>query len=312
MDFQLNEDQAALVDALQSILQRYAEPAQDDRLQYAYFEPELRQALEEGGFLEAATTLGPLEAALVVIETSRLPCVAEVGASALVAPNVVPQDMALAGPIALVRLAEIGKAQRNLPIARTAIIDTGDDVVILPVEAGTDVEPVRSIFAYPYGRFRQQPDLAGGRSLGSAAVTDLRQWWRVAVAAEFAGSLQAAVDFTVDYVKERHVFGKPIGALQAVQHRLAQCHQIARACHYLTLRAAWSGTPELAEMAACYAQQHAQKLVFDLHQFNGGMGVTSEHKLHFWTFRLRALQSELGGADGAALDLAERLWGSAA
>ena len=41
------------------------------------------------------------------------------------------------------------------------------------------------------------------------------------------------------------------------------------------------------------------------------MGVTTEHLLHFWTYRLRALQAEAGGTYGAALDLADKLWGSA-
>src|SRR5690606_41626408 len=69
-------------------------------------------------------------------------------------------------------------------------------------------------------------------------------------------------------------------SLQAVQHRLAQCYQISRAMYYLCLRAAWGADPQLADVAINYAQQHIHKLVFDLHQFNGGMGVTCEHKLH--------------------------------
>lgn len=92
---------------------------------------------------------------------------------------------------------------------------------------------------------------------------------------------------TVEYVKQRHAFGQPIGGFQAVQHRLAQCHQIARAMRFNALQAAWSGDPVRADMAATYAQMHCQKLVFDLHQFNGGIGKTTEHTLHYWTFRLR-------------------------
>jgi hypothetical protein len=53
-------------------------------------------------------------------------------------------------------------------------------------------------------------------------------------------------------------------------------------------------------------------MMFDLHQFNGAMGMTNEYPLHFWTYRLRALQAELGGADAAALAAADLLWPQAA
>ena len=107
-------------------------------------------------------------------------------------------------------------------------------------------------------------------------------------------------------------FGRAIGSFQAVQHRLAQCHQIACAMRMLALYAAWSGEAVAADIAATYAQDHVGKLAFDLHQFNGGMGVTAEHKLHFFTYRLRALQAELGGADAAAGAVYDALWDRAA
>jgi hypothetical protein len=82
----------------------------------------------------------------------------------------------------------------------------------------------------------------------------------------------------------------------------------ATALHYLALRAAWSGDPSDADVAACYAQQHVKKLLVDLHQFSGAMGITNEFLLHFWTYRLRALQSEAGGMIEAALDVVRHRW----
>jgi hypothetical protein len=49
----------------------------------------------------------------------------------------------------------------------------------------------------------------------------------------------------------------------------------------LALRAAASGNP--LDAAATYAQQPIQKVLFDVHQFNGAMGMTTEHQLHFWS-----------------------------
>ncbi|MET0657595.1 MAG: acyl-CoA dehydrogenase family protein [Steroidobacteraceae bacterium] len=307
MDYALNEDQAALVAALQALLQDHAQIPQSARSSYCYFDAELQQQLEAAGFLAARRMLGSLEAALVVIETARVPVMVETGASTLVAPELL--DEALAGPIALVSGKALHKAHRNLAIARTALIERDDHVLVLPVSA-QDVETVSSIYAYPFGRFRQHVDLNKGRRLDGAAVNTLKQWWRVALAAEMAGAAQAAVAFTVDYVKQRSVFGRPVGSFQSVQHRLAQCHQIARAMNFMALKAAWSRDPRDADLAACYAQHNVPKVLFDLHQFNGAMGITNEHLLHFWTYRLRALQSEAGGVYDAALDIATRLWGS--
>ncbi|MBP7337397.1 acyl-CoA dehydrogenase family protein [Niveispirillum sp.] len=306
MDYQLNEDQAALVAAVQAILRDHDSVPQSARLDFCHFNGDLQHLLSEGGFLDAGRDLGPLEAALVVFEAARAPVLVEAGASALVVPQVLPGE-GLAGPVALVTGDDLGKAHRNLPIARTALVDLGDDVAVVELAPG-DVVPVESILAYPYGRFAVPPDLSRARRLAGAGPA-LRQWWRVALATEFAGAAEAATVFTVDYVKQRHVFGKPVGTFQAVQHRLAQCHQIAMGVRYLAFRAAWSGQARDADIAVCYAQAHAQKLIFDLHQFNGAMGVTNEHLLHFWTYRLRALQAEAGGAHGAALRIAGHLWG---
>jgi alkylation response protein AidB-like acyl-CoA dehydrogenase len=308
MDFSLSEDQQALVDSIQSIRRPFAALPMAHKRDRSYFAADLQQTLTDGGYLDAAREIGALEAALIVIEVAQSPCVVETGASALVVPHLPLADVA--GPVALLA-GDLSRAQRFLPVARTALVDIGDDVLRLPIDPQT-IEPVDTIFAYPYGRFRSPPSLAAAQRLGRGAVAPLRQWWRVSLAAEIAGAAEAAVAFTVDYVKQRHVFGKPIGSFQAVQHRLAQCHQIARGIRFLALRAAFSGSPLDADLAAAYAQEHVHKLTFDLHQFNGGMGVTNEHELHFWTYRLRALQAEMGGADRAALDIADHLWGPVA
>jgi alkylation response protein AidB-like acyl-CoA dehydrogenase len=130
----------------------------------------------------------------------------------------------------------------------------------------------------------------------------------VALSAESAGAAQTAVAFTLNHVKQRHVFGHPIAAFQSVQHRMVQCHMVATALYYLALRAAWSGKVYDADVAACYAQQHVKKLVVDLHQFTGAMGVTNEFALHLWTYRLRALQTEAGGMVESALDVVRGRW----
>jgi alkylation response protein AidB-like acyl-CoA dehydrogenase len=305
MDFQLTEEQSALVTGVQGILQDHLELPQAARQNSYYFDGELQSLLTDNGYLDTGRDLGALEAALVVIEVARVPAVAEVAATALIAPQLLPEEK-VAGPVAILSGHNLSNANRNLPIACTALIDLGDDVAIVDVDR-ENVQDVQSILAYPFGKFRQVPNVLTARRLRGQGAR-LRQWWRVGLAAEIAGAAQAAVALTINYVKQRKVFGHPIGAFQVVQHRLVQCHMAAAASRFLALRAAWSGDPSHADMAACYAQQCIKKLVVDLHQFTGAMGVTNEFSLHCWTYRLRALQGEAGGTVQAALDLARDKW----
>jgi hypothetical protein len=55
-----------------------------------------------------------------------------------------------------------------------------------------------------------------------------------------------------------------------------------------------------AAVAALQAQHGAAQIVYDVHQMLGRMGMTLEHPLHLWTYRLKALLAELGGRAGQA------------
>ena len=304
MDMELDDDQTMLVDALRTLGDGYRTlPAGHER-DYAFWSAPLEAALRDGGFMAAGRDAGWLEAALVVLETARLPVVTTAMVSVLAVPQVTGR--VLDGPATILR-GDTARAHRFLGVAEYALVALDDDVALVDLR-GRSVEPVASVFAYPYGRLVEPLDLAGAERFGADALPALLQWQRVGIAAEAAGAAESAIALTVAHVKERRVFGKPVGGFQAVQHRLAQCHQMARAARFLALHAAWSGDPLRADVAATYAQDMVGKLAFDLHQFNGGMGVTAEYTLHFWTYRLRALQAEAGGADGAAMDVFDALW----
>jgi alkylation response protein AidB-like acyl-CoA dehydrogenase len=307
MDFGLDGQQAALLDALDQLLRRHAELPIERRADRYYYNQPLDQALAESGYFDIPRTegYGPVDATLVVEQLAKLPGVVEAGASLLVAPQLLPQDSRR--PVCLIS-GDLSRSHRFLPQAQIALVDLGDEAAVLDL-AGIEVEPSDAIFGYPYGRFAKVPDLAGARRLGGGSGERLRQWWRVAIAIEVAASMQAALDFTLAYVKERHVFGRAVGSFQAVQHRLAKNAQIARNLRYMALKAAWSGSEAEAALASAFGQRAIPRACFDFHQFNGAMGMTTEHSLHLWTMRLRALQSELGGADANAIAAAQAAWG---
>jgi alkylation response protein AidB-like acyl-CoA dehydrogenase len=140
----------------------------------------------------------------------------------------------------------------------------------------------------------------------------------VANAAVALGSLdlvgvgQAVLDRTVDYIKLRHQFGRPIASFQAAQHLIANMH-IALAAARLAAHSAvfWIGSGRTAVRETAIARMHAaaaaRLITLDAHQLHGGIGYVTETDLHLWSERAR-LGSTLGGtADVAASWLEESL-----
>jgi len=295
MDFTLDSDQSAIADALDKLAARFATVPTEFH-GFALVNEELDRELEEGQYFDLATIpeLGPLSAALAVERLARLPCTAETALSMLVRPRL---GMELPRPFALV---ENGRPGRFLAGAKTVIVIDGDAVGIAHPAADA-VEPVESLYAYPMGRFTARPAVA---ALGADEAAKVRTWLRVACAAEMAGLLQAAVDATVEHLSVRKQFGRPLGTFQALRHRMAECAVLAGGVRWLALKAAWTGEAGDAALAALHAQDSATRVIYDAHQMMGAMGMTLEMSLHLWTYRMKALLSELGGRGGQAAAVA--------
>jgi hypothetical protein len=252
------------------------------------------------------TETGPLEAELVVEAVARAGGVVGIGAAALVAPAVVGRT--LPGPVAITSSDHSGPVRFGAQ-ARSLLIDAGDEARVVALEAG-DAEPIRSNFMLPMGRLK----VASGRgdSLGRGSGERLRSWWRVAIAAEAAGAMGAALEQTASYVKQRRQFGRAIGSFQAVQHRLAECAILVEGSRWRALEAAWQGAPrEAAAAAAAHATAAAARVFAETHQLTGAIGFTHEHDLHVWSMRLQALKLELDGVAGHRRALARARWGAA-
>jgi alkylation response protein AidB-like acyl-CoA dehydrogenase len=302
MNFGLTEDQASILAGLDQLLASQAPDAPTDPV-FAAYSAELDGALSAAGFLDIAREdgFGPLEAAMIVERLARLPTAVEAGASALMGP-LLPLP-AGTRPVALVE-GDARRAARFLPMAQVLVVDRGNDALLIRVDPA-NVEPVETLFAYPYGRLKS---LDGLDPQVIADPRPLRRRWRVAVAAEAAGCMAAALDQVVDHVKTRQAFGRPLGAFQAIQHRLAMASETAEAAKWLALRAAWSDNEVDAAVAAGFAQSRIAQLTYDLHQFSGAMGLTLEFPLHLWTYRLRALAGELGGSSAQSRAAAAAAW----
>ena len=306
MDFEPNEEQRAILDAVGGLLERHAGAERAIELnRKAEYDSALDVALADAGFTAIALgeDTGFLEAALVVEAVAKSGGVVSSGAASLVAPGVAGR--VLPGPVALLSADENGPVRFGAQ-ARTLLRDCGERARLVSLERG-DAEPVTSNFMVPMGRLRVPPDR--GEDLGPGSGERLRSWWRLAIAAEALGTMGAALDVTLDYVKRRRQFGRAIGSFQAVQHRLAECAVMREGTRWLVYEAAAKGAPaEAAAAAAAYAMAAAGLVFAETHQFTGAMGFTREHDLHVWSMRLQVLRLEAGGTAAHRRAAARARW----
>lgn len=305
MDFDLTSDQAMLAEAIGNLVGRHhALPA---TIASHYLPGDALDAeLAQAGFFDIARSddMTALEAVLLVERVAQAPVAVEIGAAALVAPLVLP-DRDIARPLAVAD-GRVGAPVRFLPGAASLLIDMGESVHFADVSR-LNIQPIQSTFAYPFG-FLTREMLGASAELPDVSVDTLRQWRRVALAAEICGAGKSALDLTVQYVKDRRQFGRPIGEFQSVQHRLAECTMLLASARIMTLRAAFSGRSLDAAEAASLAQEAGTRIHHEAHQFHGAMGITAEYPLHLWTYRLKALQGEMGGLAAQAGDVAALRW----
>ena len=139
--------------------------------------------------------------------------------------------------------------------------------------------------------------------LDSANVSDRDLYSAMMLAAKMAGALNAALDLSVQYARERQQFGKPLASFQAIQQQLAVFAEEAAAADMAAasaFRAADRGDAwfEIA-CAKLRANQAARISISIAHQVHGAMGFTAEYRLQHLTKRLWAWGSEHGN---------ERFW----
>lgn len=130
----------------------------------------------------------------------------------------------------------------------------------------------------------------------------LRNRLHMALAAESAGGLQAVLDDTTAYVKERTAFGRPIGAYQSIKHGLADMLAQTECTQTAVLYAAWAQAQDersatlAAAMAQAYASEAYREATHRSIQMFGAIGFTWEMKNHLYFKRARANAAWLGSA----------------
>ncbi|MFI7383369.1 acyl-CoA dehydrogenase family protein [Streptomyces sp. NPDC049813] len=288
MRFRLTSDQRALRDGTRELLARRFGP---DALREAVDRPGLDRALwrELGaaglfslGLPSSAGGLGlGLPEAVVVFE--------ECGRALLPGPLVATFLAAGEVPGASAGEAVVTRPWYGLvPWLEAADAVRGDVTDAAPLAS---VDPLTPLHATPGG--------------GPAAPP--RDEAALLYAAEQLGSAGRTLALAVQHARERHQFGRPVGAFQAVKHLCADMlvrTEVARAAVYA---AAVTRDPVETAAAALLAGEAAVQGARDCLQVHGGMGFTWEAEVHLHLKRAWVRAELAGGARAAEEVLAAAL-----
>ena len=108
---------------------------------------------------------------------------------------------------------------------------------------------------------------------------------RSSIGAQGLGVAAGALDYAINYMKERVQFGRPIAALQGLQFMVADLGMQVEAARSLVYRAACAveneepGFSALSAMAKCFATDTAMKVTTDCLQLMGGYGYMKEYPM---------------------------------
>ena len=146
--------------------------------------------------------------------------------------------------------------------------------------------------------------------LGFYQMMDQLPQERLITAILAQGQIERAVELTLDYVKNRHAFGKPLLAMQNTRFELAECETISRVnrafldqCVEKHLRGGLDATE--ASMAKYWITDRATEVADRCLQLFGGYGYMNEYPIaHIYT-DVRVLRI-LAGANEVMKELIAR------
>jgi pimeloyl-CoA dehydrogenase small subunit len=122
-----------------------------------------------------------------------------------------------------------------------------------------------------------------------------------ATAAEAVGAMQTLQDMTLEYLKTREQFGKPIGQNQALQHRATEMFMSLEQGRSMTMLAAMMvGEPNATErahniaMAKIGVGQAARFVSQNAVQLHGGIGMTEELAVGHYFRRIMVIEHSFG------------------
>lgn len=261
-------------------------------------------AEEHGGLgLDERDAVGVIE------ETGRAAVPGPVAETFAAAHALRAADLALGGPLAKLVSGELSV---SLGLGEDPLVESADwaDLLILQHDADLHAVPATQV------QVERQESIDGARRLFTVAweptaatmigsddlVSEVRDRLLLATSAQLVGLSRQLLDLAVAHVGVREQFGRPLGAFQAVQHRLADVAVGVEFAAPVVARAACSlaaGAPSASRdvaIAKAFASEAAERAAYSALQVHGAIGYTREHDLHLYALRAWALALAHGDA----------------
>ena len=134
-------------------------------------------------------------------------------------------------------------------------------------------------------------------------IDDVLERAQIGISAEMLGSALEAFDQTIQYLKDRKQFGKPIGSFQALQHRAAHMFselELTKSSVQGALNAIDENSNDksrYASLAKFKAGETLNLVSNEAVQMHGGVGVTDEFDIGFFLKRARVAEQIFGSSD---------------
>jgi len=124
----------------------------------------------------------------------------------------------------------------------------------------------------------------------------------IAKCAESLGAIETCVEMTVAYSKERVQYDRPIGAFQALQHKMADMWTAMETSRYLIYEAAWMESEGLpctkeASMAKAYVNEVYKDVSKWAVRLHGAIATSADHDIPFYYRRSKAADIAFGNTD---------------
>ncbi len=151
--------------------------------------------------------------------------------------------------------------------------------------------------------------------MARAAYGQALDEWRTLMSGALVGLGEAALAIGVEYAKNRHQFGAPIGSFQSIARDLADAATLMDGARLLAREAAWAQSEDeehfasLSAMAFLFATRAARRASNVALHVHGGYGFTLEYEIQLFYRRAQAWPLGLGDPRQGTAHLADALFG---
>lgn len=242
--------------------------------------------------------------AMTLVGTGKLPAGVDEGTVVIgtALADVEPGDFTAAPDGSQVAVSGSTGFAYDIEGADHLLVLAGDDVVLMDgMQSGITAERVHGMSNDRI--YRLTLDGAKGVVIGSADELLAPALARATAirCVELVGVMSKALEMATEYAKTRVQFKQPLGAFQAVQHRMADMLIDLEASRLVAYRALWAltqdpGASREVSVAKAWIAEACQRVAFSAQQVHGGIGVDMDYDLQLFFRRAKVLEVELGSA----------------